>query len=739
MTPGPAASEDPAPATARTILEVALPLPLPGTFCYLPPAGDGSAYWLGCRVRVPFGPRELIGIVVGENSTGPEGVEPRAVLERIDAQPLLDGELAGSLAWAAGYYHRPIGEVYAAALPGPLREGRPVPPTRAFAWRLTAEGRQALARMRAGTRTRALAERLARGTQAEPVLDAQVPRWREPMRRLAARALVERCMAPVDLQADLPMASGPGLNPAQRDAVEAIRSHSGFRVHLLDGVTGSGKTEVYLAAVAHCLARGRQALVLVPEIGLTPQALARFGERLPVPVHAFHSALAEGERARVFAACFDGQARVVVGTRSAVLLPLPEAGLIVVDEEHDASYKQQEGWRYHARDLALVRARNLQVPVVLGSATPSLESLHNAMTARYDHLRLRQRAGQACAPVVRLHDLRGRRLQHGLAPALLEAIDARLARGEQVLVFRNRRGYAPALLCHDCGWHARCRRCDAALTVHGRGARLQCHHCGARQSVPSACPDCGGLALQPQGAGTERLEQALAERFPAVPLVRVDRETTRGRDALARHFARLGEGAGILVGTQMLAKGHDLPRLTLVAVIGVDEGLFSADFRAPERLAQLLVQVSGRAGRADLPGEVWLQTHHPEHPLLATLLAGGYHAFAELALAEREAAGLPPFAHLALLRAEAPRADALDAFLAFARAACPLPRAVELHGPMPAPMPRRQGRVRGQLLLSARDRAPLHACLRAWLPLLHASREARRVRWSIDVDPVDLY
>ena len=725
--------------TPPQVLRVALPVPLPGLFDYLPPPGvQAAAEWIGCRVQVPFGARSLVGVVAETGPLQAAAETLKQVDARLDAQPLLEGELWRTLQWCARYYHRPLGEVLWTALPGPLREGRPLPETTPWAWRLSDAGRAGVEALRAGTRPRSLAEHLAAagGVLPEAVLAARHPGWRAAMRRLAARGFVERVH---ERAATAPVVPPPLPTPGQAEAMAVVSEARGFAPVLLEGVTGSGKTEVYLAAVEQALAAGRQALVLVPEIGLTPQTLRRFRARLPVEVLVVHSAVADGERARVWTAMARGDGRVLLGTRSAVFAPLPEGGLIVVDEEHDASYKQQDGLRYHARDLALVRGQALAVPVLLGSATPSLESLAQARSGRYRHLRLRQRATGAPAPSVRVVDLRRQRLEHGLSPALLAAVGERLAREEQVLVFRNRRGYAPVLLCHDCGYSARCLRCEAAMTVHGSGARLRCHHCGARRPLPPACPDCGGLALQPQGAGTERLEQALAAAFPDAPLVRVDRETTQGRDGVQKQFDRLGERGGILVGTQMLAKGHDLPRLTLVAVVGVDEGLFSADFRAPERLAQLLVQVSGRAGRAALPGEVLLQTHHPEHPLLLTLLSGGYPAFAALALAEREAAGLPPFGHLALLRAEAAKAEPLDAFLAAARRALGRPEAVRAHGPMPAPMPRRQGRLRGQLLLAAPQRSALQAVLREWVAQLYALPEARRVRWSIDVDPVDLY
>jgi primosomal protein N' (replication factor Y) len=721
------------------VLRVAVPVPLRQAFDYLPPAGHpAGAEDVGRRVRVPFGNRELVGVVVAVAEPDPAAGELRAALQILDEAPLLAGELRHSLQWLAGYTHAPLGEVLATALPGSLRHGQPLPVRETWRWRLTEAGMTALDRLRAGSSPRRLAEALGREGLAEWQLDDLQPGWRSAARSLARRGFAERQAEQVAATV-LPMQSGPPLNPEQTAAVAAIPGH-GFAPILLEGVTGSGKTEVYLQAIAACLARGRQALVLVPEIGLTPQTLARFRARLGVEVHALHSGLADNERALTWAACLRGQARVIVGTRSAVFVPLPEAGLIVIDEEHDGSYKQLDGIRYHARDFALVRGKALQVPVILGSATPSLETLHNARAGRYAHLRLAERAGEAKAPSVRVVDVRKRALAAGLAPETLAVIATQLQAGGQVLVFKNRRGYAPVLLCHDCGWSAHCNRCDAPMTVHAAGRRLQCHHCGHRKPAPPACPDCGGLALQPQGVGTERLEELLADSFAQVPVLRIDRSTTQRKDALERHFATLGEGPGILVGTQILAKGHDLPLLTLVVVVGVDEGLFSADFRAGEKLAQLLIQVAGRAGRAARAGQVWLQTHHPGHPLLETLLSGGYRAFADAELIQRQAAGFPPFAHLAMIRAEARQLEHVQAFLRVTRVALAnAAQDLELHGPMPAPMPRRAGFQRMQLLLSAIQRPRLHAALQTALPAIEALPEARRVRWSLDVDPIDLY
>lgn len=739
--------------TAPEILRVALPVPLPRLFDYLPPPGhDAASVAVGARLRVPFGQRELFGLVVGHAPAEP-GVELRAALAVPDPSPLLHGELLASLRWLAGYLHAPLGEVLAAALPAALRRGEPLPDITRYGWVLNEAGRTAVVAMRAG-KPKALAGLLG-DPRGEDWLDVQSPGWRAPLRTLRERGLVERVEASpastfagegiTDAPSDRSVDNGPAFAPnaEQQAAIDAIRAAERFAPFLLDGVTGSGKTEVYLRAIADCLARGRQALVLVPEIGLTPQALARFRARLGVAVHALHSGLSDNERAATWLAAASGQARVIVGTRSAVFVPLPEAGLVVVDEEHDGSYKQFDGIRYHARDFAIVRARALAVPVVLGSATPSLETLHNAQSGRYAHLRLRQRAGDARPPQVRVLDVRKRPLHAGLSEESLAAIRAALEAGGQVLVFRNRRGYAPVLLCHDCGWSAHCPRCSTperptAMTVHAHGKRLQCHHCGHRRPSPPACPDCASLALQPQGNGTERIEAELQARFDAVPVIRIDRGSTGQRDGLQKHLDALGNRPGILIGTQMLAKGHDLGNLVLVVVVGIDEGLFSADFRSGEKLAQLLIQVAGRAGRAERPGTVLLQTHHPEHPLLQTLVNGGYHVFADGELALREAAGFPPFAHLALLRAEAKRAELPLQFLQLAKTLLE-GSGIDLHGPLPAPMPRRAGYVRSQLLLAAPARAALHVALEGAVPALYAAPEARRVRWSLDVDPLDLY
>ncbi len=720
------------------VLQVAVPVPVPATFDYLAPPGAVPAVPEGCRVVVPFGRRILVGVVVGSGEAADDARRLRAAERWLDDANVFGAELLASLRWAAQYYAHPIGEVLGAALPTALRRVDEPDLPRARAFTATPAGHAALAegRPRAGSAARALLDALAAQALDEDELASRFEGLARPLRDLVRRGWIAETAASGAARAAVP---GPALSAAQADAVAAIAAAPGFATFLLDGVTGSGKTEVYLGAIAQVIARGRQALVLVPEIGLTPQALRRYRERLGVPVAALHSGLADGERAAAWLAAARGEAPVVIGTRSAVFTPLARPGLIVVDEEHDLSYKQHEGFRYHARDLVLVRARALAVPVVLGSATPSLESLANVASGRYTALRLAQRAGGARAPRVDLVDLRGARLDDGLAPATLGAIGAALADGGQVLVFRNRRGYAPVLLCHACGWHAECPRCERPMTVHAASAQLRCHHCGYSHRRPSACPACADPGLVPLGHGTERLEGALARRFPDVPVLRVDRDSTRRKGSFEALLGGLDDGRpAILVGTQMLAKGHDLHHLTLAVLADVDGGLFSPDFRGPERLAQLVVQVAGRAGRGQRPGRVLLQTHHPEHPLLLRLLQGGYSGFAADALAEREALGLPPFAALALLRAEAQAQSDIDAFLQAARTLFVDAPAVTARGPLPAPMPRRAGLLRGQLVLEAPRRGALQSALAEQLHALHALPSARRVRWSLDVDPVDL-
>jgi len=726
------------------VLRVALPLPLPQLFDYLPPGDRDEPHSadIGRRINVPLGKREVVGIVaeVGQRETTST---LRRARQWLDQTPLLHGELLASLRWLARYIHAPLGEVFATALPTLLRHGEPVPESQDWGWELTDSGRNQLHTLRRNSRPQQLALHLQSGAVSESVLNVQLPHWRSTARTLQQRGVIQKIPLADTATACCPQ-PGPVLNEQQHAAVEAITQANGFAAFLLDGITGSGKTEVYLQAIIHCLQRGKQALVLVPEIGLTGQILDRFARRLGVVVHALHSGLSDNARAKVWAAAQRGQAQVIVGTRSAIFTPLPHAGLIIIDEEHDSSYKQHEGLRYHARDFALVRGKALAIPVILGSATPSLESLHNASLGRYTHLHLPYRAAEAKVPQVRVLDIRKRRLHDGLCNEVLAAIAQHLHAGHQVLVFKNRRGYAPVLLCHDCGWSATCKQCSTteqpcAMTLHASGRRLQCHHCGRRAHMPLACPDCGSLALQAQGIGTQRLEERLQRTFADYPVLRIDRDTTRRRDALTRTLANLGDKPGLLVGTQMLAKGHDLPHLTLVVVVNVDEGLFSADFRASEKLAQQLLQVAGRAGRAQRPGEVWLQTHHPDNGLLHTLLSGGYPAFAQAELEQRHMAGFPPFAHMALLRAQARQQETVTAFLEAITSAIADNNLVEYYGPLPAPMPRRAGFVRSQLLFSCPQRGPLHALLNHVLPPIYAHPLARQVRWSLDIDPVDLY
>ncbi len=725
-----------------------MPGPLRRSFEYLPPSGesDADAFPPGTRVKVPFGGSVRTGVVLGASNDPEIDTERlRRIAERLDDEPSIPAPLLRLLVWAADYYHHPIGEVVRTALPAGLRRARRATPA-ARGWRLTGRAGASSALPRAPRQAAVVAalEEAAR-QGGEPCLPetrlSTLPSWRPALRALARKGWVEpRAISPP------PAGTGSKLaapNESQARAVDAIASAAGsFRAFLLDGVTGSGKTEVYLLAIDRLLRSGAaQALVLVPEIGLTPQLVARFREALPAPISVVHSGMPDGERLRSWEAARTGASRVVIGTRSAVFTPLGRPVLIVVDEEHDPSYKQQEGFRYSARDLALMRGSLEGVPVVLGSATPSLETIHRCTAGRCRRLRLAERAGGARMPGIVLHDVRHRPLLAGLSERLLEAIEERLRRGEQTLLFVNRRGFAPVVLCHDCGEAIECRHCDSRLVLHRADRRLRCHHCGAERRVPARCGTCGSPELVSVGSGTQRLAEALSERFPSARVLRMDRDSTRRRGELDRMVRAARDGsADILVGTQMLAKGHDFPRVTLVGVVDADPGLLSPDFRAPERVAQLVTQVAGRAGRGALAGEVIVQTRRPRHPLLTALAREGYAAFAAEALAERDEIRLPPFARLVLLRAEGAARAASTGFLETARElAAGLPRpGVEVMGPVPSPMERQGGRYRAQLLLRSTSRTNLQAFLRPWVERLAGVRTPRGLRWSLDVDPIDL-
>jgi len=742
------------------IVSVALPVPLRRVFDYesdqkgeipgLIPgqmSGPRQTPEVGMRVQVPFGRRRIIGIVVGTGGAVDSTLRYRPIEAILDDRPLVTPDLLELCHWAADYYAHPLGEVLAAALPTGLRHrrrsGRPVAPDQ---FQLTAAGRTALPALAPrAQRLRSLLTALADGPQPRTELRTH---GLAALRRASDLGWIEPVAGGTDTSggATRVMTSArPALTIEQNAALAELRAgDSGFSPALLDGVTGSGKTELYLRLAEEMLQRGRQVLVLVPEIGLTPQLVRAFVQRFGARVASYHSALGEAERARNWVAASEGQADILVGTRSAVFVPMARLGLIIVDEEHDTSFKQSDGFRYSARDVAVRRAQKAQLPIVLGTATPSLESLANAQAGRYRHVRLSARVSGAAPPTVGLVDLRGPRLIQDadgiIAEPLLEVAARHLEAGDQVLFFVNRRGYAPALLCHTCGWATACPHCDARMVWHRSRRRLICHHCGSTDNVPAACPDCGAKPLQPVGQGTERIEDLLCRRFPGLRIERFDSDRLARAGEMERLLADAHSGAiRILVGTQMLAKGHDFANLGFVGILDVDQALFGTDFRALERMGQLVTQVAGRVGRAGQPGEVLLQTHQPEHPLLRTLVQDGYPALAAALLAERKVAALPPYAHLALIRAEARSEGEAMNFLNAVRQLLPLPKGVDALGPVPAPMERRAGHFRAQLLLRGCARNALHALLRHALPNIEALDSARKLRWSVDVDPADLF
>ncbi|NAW70748.1 primosomal protein N' [Vibrio sp. V27_P1S3P104] len=729
-----------------TIARVALPVPLDKQFDYLIPSHLFPL--IGGRVLVPFRRQTLVGVVTALVSESDFPLtQLKSIQSVLDTQPLWPDKLYTLLQWCSQFYQYPLGETLANALPSALRKGKVAEFAVSKEWCLTELGRNQL--MQGFGRAIKQAQ-VIKLLQAGPLSHQRL--LDEGVISSTLNALRDKQWIDVKEQAPYvepwpehieAKVDKPQVNQEQAIAIATVNSQSGFACYLLQGVTGSGKTEVYLNLIKPVLEQGKQALVLVPEIGLTPQTIQRFRERFTVPVVVIHSGLNETERLNAWLAARDKVAGIIIGTRSALLTPFAELGIIIVDEEHDSSYKQQDSLRYHARDVAVMRANLEQVAIVLGSATPALETLHNALIGKYHHLQLTQRAGVALPTKNRVLDIKGEYLESGLSAPLIAEMRRHLAQGSQVLLFLNRRGYSPALMCHECGWIADCQRCDAYYTYHQNSNEIRCHHCGSQRAVIQHCQHCGSTQLVTVGVGTEQLEQQLAHLFPDYRTIRIDRDSTRRKGSLESALTAIRDNRyQILIGTQMLAKGHHFPNVTLVALLDVDGSLYSSDFRAAERLAQLFIQVAGRAGRASKPGEVVLQTHHPEHRLLQALLHKGYDDFAHTALAERQVAQLPPYTYLTLFRAEANQSARVETFLRQVRETLqvhPLfAQGAVVLGPTPAPLAKRAGKYRWQLLLQAPTRSVMQRLLTSAKSAIQSLPLASKVRWSMDIEPQDL-
>ncbi|RYU44117.1 primosomal protein N' [Aliivibrio finisterrensis] len=729
-----------------SIAHIALPVPLDRSFDYL--IKPGQAPVIGGRVKVPFGRQRLIGVVVKLSN---ESEFSREKLKGIDAvldnASLWPPHLYKLLNWGSTYYQYPLGETLANAMPAWLRKGREASFAALKAWQITELGKnQDLNKLtRAPKQAKALNLVRHQSCSHEQMLEEEITA--ATLKAVVDKGWIEEISLapkPSYWQRNVEVTQEkPQLNEEQAIAIATVNASPEFGCYLLDGVTGSGKTEVYLQLLEPILKAGRQALVLVPEIGLTPQTINRFKRRFNVPVDVIHSGLNDTERLNSWLAARDNHAGIIIGTRSALFTPFHDLGIVIVDEEHDASYKQQDSMRYHARDLAVMRANLDNIPIILGSATPALETLHNAKVGKYHHLTLSKRAGTAIPARHGVLDVKGLYLNSGLSAPLIAQMRKHLSEGNQVMLFLNRRGFSPALMCHECGWMAECKRCDAYYTFHQHSNEIRCHHCGSQQPIIHQCQGCGSTQLISVGVGTEQLETQLMNLFPEYKTVRIDRDSTRKKGSLENYLDAIKNNEyQILIGTQMLAKGHHFPNVTLVGLIDVDSSLFSSDFRAPERLAQLFIQVAGRAGRASKPGEVILQTHHPEHSLLQSLLHQGYGHFAEYALQERKFAQLPPYTHLSLFRAEANNSDNVEQFLRQVRDILEshpqFHDATPVLGPIPAPLAKRAGKYRWQLLFQAPNRTVMQSMLRGAKAAIELLPLAKKVRWTLDIEPQDL-
>ncbi|WP_294827501.1 primosomal protein N' [uncultured Gilliamella sp.] len=719
------------------IAHVALPVPLHQLYDYqlTMPAQ------IGMRVKVPFGYRDAIGIIVSiDKHTDVDISHLKPIKSIVDETPVFNDSIWQLLNWAASYYHYPIGEVLFHALPILLRQGRAASKDEIKRWQLTELGNEFnIDSMPRATKQKQLLLALKNNTLQETDFNSAV------YLALQKKQLIEqvRCLPESNEWQTCYTTNTTSieLNAQQSNAIQSVNKQlDSFNVFLLEGVTGSGKTEVYLNILSSVLSIGKQALVLVPEISLTPQTIARFKQRFNAPIDILHSGLSAKERLSVWLRSRNGENAIVVGTRSSLFTPFKDLGIIIIDEEHDSSYKQQEGWRYHARDLAIIRAKIENVPILLGSATPSLETLKNAFYHKYLLLQLTERAGNATLAKQSILDIRGLTLEAGLSKPLIEQIQKHLTNNNQVMLFLNRRGFSPLLICHDCGWIAECPRCDRPYTYHHKQHKLSCHHCDTPRAVPQQCPKCGSTHLVPIGFGTEQLEKKLEVLFPNIKISRIDRDTVSKKDALNNYLNDIHQGgAHILVGTQILAKGHHFPDVTLVGIIDVDGALFSSDFRATERFAQIYTQVSGRAGREKKAGEVILQTYHPDHPLLNILLNEGYQKFASVTLQERQITQLPPFSYQVLIRAADRNNRYAPIFLQkihdWLKVNCD--SGLWQLGPMPANQAKKADYHRWQLLLQHNNRTLLQQILDELLIIILNWNESSRVRWNIDVDPVE--
>ena len=726
------------------IVRVALAVPLPRFFDYLYPPNLMPI--VGGRVLVPFGSQKRVGIVVdlpASSDVAKEKLKP--IIDVLDAESLFNSTTWDWLAWSANYYRAALGDVLFQALPVKLRNGESAVKNDRTFWRITDLGKQALesgelkrAKKQIEALNLLLTQDLEKGNN-----EISSAIWSA----LKGKDYVEEIIVPTEQKSwqqalgDNPLVNLDNrltLNKQQALAFSQLLFQEGFNVWLLEGVTGSGKTEIYLQYIEEVLKKGKQVLVLVPEIGLTPQTVRRFQARFNVEIDVLHSNLNDSQRLNVWERARTGQSAIVIGTRSALFTQFSDLGLIILDEEHDGSFKQQDGWRYHARDLGIVLAQKLNIPILLGSATPSLESVNNVQNGKYHHLVLSKRAGNATTLRQFVIDLKHQRIQNGLSEPLLQRMQEHLEKGNQVLLFLNRRGFAPVLLCHECGWIDECHHCEKPYTYHQHQRILRCHHCGAQKTVPMQCGHCGSTHLVTTGLGTEQLEETLKARFPQYNIARIDRDSTARKGKLEGYLEDIQQGKSqILIGTQMLAKGHHFPNVTLVALVNVDNALFSLDFRAEERLAQLYVQVAGRSGRAEKQGEVVLQTHYPDHPLLTTLLEKGYQAFAEETLKLRHNMGLPPFSFQALFKAQCRHSEEAENALSQLASFFYEQKieGLQVLGPIPAPFSKKAGQYRWQLLLQHASRKQLQTALSRYSPELIKSSQVRLI---LDVDPLDL-